>query len=83
MFTYRTSGTCSRQIIFEVDDDNKIHNVQFVGGCNGNTQGVSRLAEGKDIDELEELLKGVKCRNNTSCPDQLSKAITAYKQSNK
>lgn len=81
MFTYRTSGTCSRQIIFEVDKDNKIHNVQFVGGCNGNTQGVSRLAEGKDIDELEGLLKGVTCRNGTSCPDQLSKAITAYKQS--
>ena len=81
MFTYRTSGTCSRQIIFEVDKDNKIHNVQFVGGCNGNTQGVSRLAEGKDIDELEWLLKGVTCRNGTSCPDQLSKAITAYKQS--
>ena len=81
MFTYFTSGTCSRQIIFEVDKDNKIHNVKFMGGCGGNTQGVARLAEGKDIDELEELLKGVKCRNNTSCPDQLSKAITAYKQS--
>lgn len=81
MFTYFTSGTCSRQIIFEVDKENKIHNVKFIGGCGGNTQGVARLAEGKDIDELEELLKGVKCRNNTSCPDQLSKAITAYKQS--
>lgn len=80
MFTYYTSGTCSRQIIFEVDKENKIHNLKFVGGCGGNTQGVARLAEGKDIDELEELLKGVKCRNNTSCPDQLSKAITAYKK---
>ena len=81
MFTYFTSGTCSRQIIFEVDEDNKIHNVIFMGGCSGNTQGVARLAEGKNIDELEELLKGVKCRNNTSCPDQLSKAISAYKNS--
>lgn len=81
MFTYFTSGTCSRQIIFEVDKENKIHNVKFMGGCSGNTQGVSRLAEGKDIDELEVILKGVKCRNNTSCPDQLSKAITAYKKS--
>ena len=81
MFTYYTSGTCSRQIIFEVDEENKIHNVKFMGGCGGNTQGVARLAEGKDIDELEELLKGVKCRNNTSCPDQLSRAITAYKKS--
>ena len=81
MFTYFTSGTCSRQIIFDVGEDNKIHNVKFIGGCNGNTQGVARLAEGKDIDELEGLLKGVICRNNTSCPDQLSKAIAAYKKS--
>ncbi len=81
MFTYRTTGTCSRQIYFEVDEQNKLHNVKFVGGCNGNLQGVSRLVEGKDIDEIEKLLSGVICRNNTSCPDQLSKAIEAYKQS--
>lgn len=80
MFTYSTSGTCSRQIIFEVDKDNRIHNIKFMGGCSGNTQGVARLAEGKNIDEVEELLRGVQCRNNTSCPDQLSKAITAYKK---
>lgn len=51
-----------------------------MGGCSGNTQGVARLAEGKNIDEVEELLRGVQCRNNTSCPDQLSKAISAYKK---
>ncbi len=76
MFTYFTSGTCSRQIIFDVDNENKIHGVKFIGGCSGNLQGVSKLIEGKDIDEI-----GVKCRNNTSCPDQLSKAIAAYKKS--
>ena len=81
MFTYQTKGTCSRQIYFEVDKDNKLHNVKFVGGYSGNLQGVSRLVEGKDIDEVEKLLSGVICRNNTSCPDQLSKAIAAYKQS--
>ena len=81
MFTYFTSGTCSRQIIFEVDEDNKLHGLKFIGGCSGNLQGVARLCEGKDIDEIESLLSGVKCRNNTSCPDQLSKAITAYKKS--
>ncbi len=81
MFLYQTRGTCSRQIYFEVDDQNKIHNVKFVGGCNGNLQGVSRLVEGKDIDEIEKLLSGILCRNGTSCPDQLSKAIEAYKQS--
>ena len=81
MFTYFTSGTCSRQIIFEVDENNKLHGLKFIGGCSGNLQGVARLCEGKDIDEIESLLSGVKCRNNTSCPDQLSKAITAYKKS--
>ena len=81
MFTYFTSGTCSRQIIFEVDENNKLHSLKFIGGCSGNLQGVARLCEGKDINEIESLLSGVKCRNNTSCPDQLSKAITAYKKS--
>ena len=79
MFTYRTNGTCSRQIYFEVDENNKLHNVKFVGGCSGNLQGISRLVEGKDIDEVQKLLAGVLCRNNTSCPDQLSKAIAEYK----
>ncbi len=81
MFIYQTKGTCSRQIYFEVDDNNILHNVKFVGGCSGNLQGISRLVEGKNIDEVEKLLAGVMCRNNTSCPDQLSKAITAYKLS--
>jgi len=81
MFTYSTSGTCSRQIIFDVDKENKLHNLKFIGGCNGNLQGVARLCEGKDIDEIESLLSGVLCRNGTSCPDQLSKAIAAYKKS--
>ena len=81
MFTYFTSGTCSRQIIFEVDEENKIHRVKFIGGCSGNLQGVGRLVEGKPLDEVESLLAGIKCKNNTSCPDQLSKAIGAYKKS--
>ncbi len=81
MFTYRTHGTCSRAITFDVDENNKIRNIKFAGGCTGNTQGVARLAEGRDIDEVENILKGVLCRNGTSCPDQLSKAIEAYKQS--
>ena len=79
MFTYSTKGTCSRMITFDVDQDNKIHNVRFMNGCSGNLQGISRLVEGKNIDEVETLLAGIRCRNNTSCPDQLSKAITEYK----
>lgn len=80
MFVYATSGTCSSQIILEVED-NKLRSVKFVGGCNGNLQGVSKLVQGRDIDEVEKLLAGIKCRNDTSCPDQLSKAIAAYKKS--
>ncbi len=80
MFTYSTSGTCSRQIIFDVKD-NKLYNVKFISGCSGNLQGVAKLVEGRDLDEVEKLLSGIKCRNGTSCPDQLSKAIAAYKKS--
>ena len=75
MFTYSTRGTCSRQILFDVDANNKMHNVRFIGGCGGNLQGIAKLVEGKDIDEVAALLAGIRCRNNTSCPDQLSKAL--------
>lgn len=67
-------------ILFDVKD-NKLYGVKFIGGCSGNLQGVSRLVEGKDIDEVEKLLAGIRCKGNTSCPDQLSKAIAAYKKS--
>ena len=79
MFTYSTKGTCSRQILFDVDTENKMHNVRFIGGCGGNLQGIARLVEGKDVNEVETLLAGIRCRNNTSCPDQLSKAIGEWK----
>lgn len=81
MFTYTPKGTCSRQIIFDVDEENKVHNLRFVGGCNGNLQGVARLVEGADIDDVIRRVAGIQCRNGTSCPDQLSKALTAYKLS--
>ena len=79
MFTYSTKGTCSRQILFDVDADNKLHNVKFIGGCGGNLQGIAKLVEGKDIDDIQKTLQGIKCRNNTSCPDQLARAIQEYK----
>lgn len=81
MYTYIPKGTCSKKITFDVDGERKLHNVRFVGGCPGNLQAIGRLVEGMDIDQVEKLLLGVKCRNNTSCTDQLSKAITAYKAS--
>lgn len=74
-FKYRTSGTCAREIIFEIED-NKVHNVKFVGGCMGNTTGVSALCEGRDVNEVINTLEGIKCGfKGTSCPDQLAKAL--------
>ena len=81
MFTYSTRGTCSRQILFDVDADGKMHNVRFIGGCGGNLQGIARLVEGKSINEIEKTLKGIRCKGDTSCPDQLARAITEYKAS--
>ena len=74
--TYRTQGVCSQAIEFEITDDKKIHNVKFIGGCSGNTQGVAKLVEGMDAEEVIRRLEGIKCGPRpTSCPDQLSKAI--------
>lgn len=81
MFTYTPKGTCSRQIIFDVDENNKVHNLRFVGGCNGNLQGIAKLVEGGDVDDIIKRISGIQCRNGTSCPDQLAKALTAYKAS--
>ena len=82
MFTYSTKGTCSRQILFDVDEKGLLHGVRFIGGCSGNLQGIARLVEGKTINEVEALLRGIKCKGATSCPDQLSKAVSAYKKQN-
>ena len=81
MFTYSTRGTCSRQILFDVDTEDKMHNVRFIGGCGGNLQGIARLVEGKHINEVESILKGIRCKGDTSCPDQLARAIVEYKAS--
>lgn len=73
--TYKTSGTCSIEINFDIED-NKIHNLEFTGGCNGNLKGIAALVEGQDKDEVIKKLKGIKCGyRNTSCPDQLAKAL--------
>ena len=76
---YSTKGVCSRSITFDVKD-NKVTDVQFEGGCSGNTQGVARLVEGMDIDEAIKRMKGIRCGfKSTSCPDQLALALLAYK----
>lgn len=79
MHVYKTQGTCSREIHFDVVD-NKVTNVTFVGGCAGNTLGLSKLVEGMSIDEVIKRLKGVQCGSKgTSCPDQLAQALEEAK----
>lgn len=74
-YKYRTSGTCAREITFNLTDG-VVTGVSFYGGCNGNLQGISRLVEGKKAEDVIETLKGVKCGfKNTSCPDQLAVAL--------
>ncbi len=74
--TYKTKGVCAREIQFEISDDNKLTNVCFVGGCSGNTQGIAKLVEGMDANDVIQRLEGVKCGfKPTSCPDQLAKAL--------
>ena len=76
---YTTHGVCSRAISFEVKD-NKVTDVHFVGGCSGNTQGVSKLVEGMDIDEVIKRTDGILCgARPTSCPDPLARALKQYK----
>lgn len=75
---YKTQGVCSREIQFDVENG-KVTNVHYVGGCNGNTQGVAALVEGMEIHEAIRRLKGIKCGfKGTSCPDQLAIALESY-----
>ena len=73
--TYKTKGVCSQKIDFEIVD-NKVTNVQFMGGCNGNTKGIASLVIGMDADIAIDKLEGIKCGfKSTSCPDQLATAL--------
>lgn len=73
--TFKTKGVCSQSINFEIEDS-KIKSVEFIGGCSGNAQGVSRLVEGMSVEEAISRLEGIKCGNrSTSCPDQLAMAL--------
>ncbi len=78
-FSYKTNGTCSYQINFSIND-NIVNNVEFVGGCKGNTKGISALVEGMQVDDVISRLSSIKCGfKNTSCPDQLAKALISAK----
>ena len=79
-YVYNTQGTCSKQIIIDVDDNGIIENVTYVGGCNGNTKGISSLVKGMKIDEVITKLQGITCGfRPTSCPDQLATALKQMK----
>lgn len=74
--TYKTKGTCSQVINFDLDDTNTIHNLIFLGGCDGNLKAISKLVEGKNALVIASILKGNTCGyKQTSCSDQLSQAI--------
>ncbi len=80
-YTYKTSGVCSQQITIEIDENGRIKDIKFLGGCNGNLQGIAALAKGKTIDEIINSLKGIKCGfKATSCPDQLARALEQIKE---
>lgn len=74
-YEYKTKGTCSQRIFFEIEDD-ILKNVQFIGGCNGNLQGISSLIEGMAVSDVISRLEGIRCgMKPTSCPDQLAAAL--------
>lgn len=76
---HKTSGTCAREIQFEVED-NIVTSCQFIGGCQGNSQGVANLVVGRKVDDVISVLEGIDCEERgTSCPDQLATALKKYK----
>lgn len=80
MFEYKTRGTCSQKILFDLEDG-KVKNVQFIGGCNGNLKGIGALVEGMNVDDVIARVEGIPCgMKRTSCPDQLAQALKAAKE---
>lgn len=75
-YEYKTNGTCSSRITFDLDGD-IVRNVKFTGGCNGNLKGISSIVDGMKVEDIEKKLGGITCGfKNTSCPDQLAKAVS-------
>ena len=79
-YEYKTQGTCSQRIFFEIEDG-ILKNVSYLGGCNGNLKGISSLVEGMNIDDAIAKIEGIQCGfKSTSCPDQLAKALKEAKE---
>ena len=78
-FECKTKGTCSQRIFFRIEDG-KVYDVEFLGGCNGNLQGIGKLVEGINVDEVISRVEGIHCgMKPTSCPDQLATALKKAK----
>ena len=81
--TYRfipSSRVCSREMIFNIDENNRIESMEVIGGCHGNLQGIARLVAGMEIDDAIARMEGIRCgRKDTSCPDQLAQALKAIR----
>ena len=81
IYNYRTKGVCSKEMHIELNDDYTIKSVEVIGGCNGNLQGMSRLVEGMNIDDVIARVQGIHCgMKPTSCPDQLAQALLIAKE---
>lgn len=77
--SFKPQGVCSVNLTFQLDDENKIHNVQFTGGCNGNLKAIGKLVEGRDAAEVKDILKGNQCGpRQTSCADQFAKQLNRH-----
>ena len=83
-YRYRPEGVCSREFVIDIDEKTRIINkLKIIGGCPGNSLGVAALCQNKTVDEVINTLKDIKCGfKNTSCPDQISKALEQYKKEN-
>lgn len=81
MHIYTTKGTCSEKILFDIEDG-IVTDCKFLKGCSGNLQGMSKLVIGRKVEDVIDMLKGIKCQNGTSCPDQLALALEDYVAAN-
>lgn len=83
MIVWKTSGVCSRSISFDISADGVVHDVSFDGGCHGNAQGIARLVEGRTVEDIVSRLTGITCGSKqTSCPDQLARALLQQRAEN-
>ena len=80
-FSFETSGVCSQEVSFALDEQNRVHNVRFLGGCPGNLLAIGKLVEGADAAQVATILKGNDCGGRgTSCADQLAKGLIWAKE---